>query len=604
MTDATGNDFDAERTQRFDFQVNPQPVAQQPGKPAAQPVAQEATQAFPPVTQSVPQPTQSAQPTQPVQSAAQAPAFNDLLMPAAGNAGNPGAADFQDFQEAPASVAPAGDAVALKKKRPIGLIVTLCIFVALLAAVIGGFFGARAYFSDRVAPGVSFGGVNLTGQNADQVKAVVESKIADSKVTITSTDGKTATASLKDLGVNADADATVNALIDAKPGTDFKADFTRLNPWAKQDVPLTVTTDKQALADYLTSQLVDESQRAVAASVQYNDQSKTYAVVDGREGQTPDPKPVEEAIAVIANEPGTTQRASVDYLSVSMPITAQTAQQAADAANQRLNAKYVINNSQKKSFTVPVEEIAKWIGFESDPEAGTITLTYDDNAVTSYLASVLPDALKQEMVKESIVTNKAGKKMTVLREGKDGVTVTGTDDAASQVAAALKEGTDVTASAKVDVAKFETESRVVDYDSPNGDPHVVINLSEQKVYAYKGTTLVKTFNASTGLNTPGRKTDTGTFFAQSKYDLKTMKACVEGECYETPNVPWTTFYNGGEGLHGAPWNSAGIASGTPKSHGCTNMNVADAKWIYDFLPIGGMVQVVGTTPDTAVRQGS
>ena len=64
---------------------------------------------------------------------------------------------------------------------------------------------------------------------------------------------------------------------------------------------------------------------------------------------------------------------------------------------------------------------------------------------------------------------------------------------------------------------------------------------------------------------------------------------------------WVTYYNQGEGFHGAPWNTAGIASGTPKSHGCTNMHVEDAKWVYDFLPIGAMVQIVGTTPTSAVR---
>ncbi len=566
MTDTAGKGFDAERTQRFDFQVNAQP----PVEPTAHGA----------------------------RHAAQHAASGDGDLDVASFADFQ---DFQDFRESPSPVVAGGETTASVNKRPTGLIVALCIFAVLLVVAVGGFFGARAYFSDRVAPGVSFGGVSLTGRNAGQARTVVESKIADSKVAIVGTDGKSVTASLKDLGADADVDATVNALIGAKSGGGLVASLTRLNPWAKQDVPLTVTTDKQTLANYLTSQLVDESQRAVPASVRYDAQAKTYTVVDGREGQTPDDKPVEDAIAALAAEPGGTRRANVDYLSVSMPITAQTARQAADQANQRLNAKYVITNSQKKTFTVPVEEIAKWIGFESDPDAGTITLTYDDDAVSSYLASVLPDALKQEMVKESIVTNKAGQKMSVVREGKDGITVTGTDEAASQVAAALKDGTDVTTSAKVDVAKFETESRTVDYDSPNGDPHVVINLSEQKVYAYKGTTLVNTFNVSTGLNTPGRKTDNGTFFVQSKYDVKTMKACVDGDCYETPNVQWSTFYNGGEALHGAPWNAAGIASGTPKSHGCTNMNVADAKWIYDFLPIGAMVEVVGTTPDGAVR---
>ena len=106
---------------------------------------------------------------------------------------------------------------------------------------------------------------------------------------------------------------------------------------------------------------------------------------------------------------------------------------------------------------------------------------------------------------------------------------------------------------------------------------------------------MKTFIVSTGK--PSTPTDNGTFFVHTKYQSQTMR----GEDYVTPNVPWVTYYNQGEGFHGAPWNTAGIASGTPKSHGCTNMHVEDAKWVYDFLPIGAMVQIVGTTPTSAVR---
>ena len=570
MTDTTGNDFDAERTQRFDFQMNPQ-------TPAAQPNSQ-------------PFESQPAQPAQPVQ----APAFDDLLMPAADNSQT--SAGFREFQESPSApvTVVSDDAIALKKKRPIGLIVTLCVFVALLAAMIGGFFGARAYFGDRVAPGVSFGGMSLTGQSADQVRAVVESKIADSKVAITSTDGKSTNASLEDLGVNADVDATVNALINAKPGTDFAADFSRLNPWAKQDVPLTVTTDKQALSNYLTEQLVDESKRSVPASVSYNSESKHYDAVDGREGQTPDPKPVEQAVAAVAAEPGTTQQAKVDYLSVSMPITLDTAQKAADEGNQRLGLKLVVNNGAKKSVTVPAEEIAKWIGFNSDPDASTITVTYNDNAVKDYLSSVLPDQLKQDMVKASVVTNKAGEKMMTVREGVDGVTVTNIDDAVTQVVDGLKSGNNVTATVNTEVTKFETESRVVDYDSPNGDPYMVVNLSEQKAYGYMGSTLVKTFNISSGK--PSTPSDVGTFFVYIKYEAKTMRGGSGADAYVSPNVPYATFYNGGEAFHAAKWNPDGIAMGQPRSHGCINMNLGDAKWVYDNMPVGAMVQVVGSTP--------
>lgn len=476
------------------------------------------------------------------------------------------------------------------RNRHIGLIVTLCVFAALLAAMVGGFFGARSYFSQRVAPGVTFAGEALTGQTADQVRAAVEAKVADSKVAVTAESGAAVTASLADLGVNVDVDATVDALIGAKDGSGVQGTLDRINPWSAKDVQLTLSTDKSALAKYLTAQLVHDEQQAVPSSVSYDDGAKQYVAVAGKEGQTPDPKPVEEAIASLSSKPGTTVSASVDYLSVDMPISADTAQQAANEGNKRLASKLVVNNGAKQSFTVPSSEIAKWITFTADPEAGTITPSYDDAAVKAYLAGELPDALKQDMVKASVVTDTSGKVLMNKQQGVDGITVTSTDDAVAQVIDALHSGSDVTATAQTEVTKYETDTRVVDYTSPNGDPHMVVNLSEQKAYGYRGSTLVATFNISSGK--PSTPSDNGTFFIYVKYQSKTMR----GADYVSPNVPYATFYNGGEAFHAAKWNPDGIAMGQPRSHGCINMNYDDAKWVYDNMPEGAMVEVIGTTP--------
>ena len=48
-------------------------------------------------------------------------------------------------------------------------------------------------------------------------------------------------------------------------------------------------------------------------------------------------------------------------------------------------------------------------------------------------------------------------------------------------------------------------------------------------------------------------------------------------------MPWTSFFHRGYALHGAPWRSSFGYSG---SHGCVNLPVAVAKWVYDFAPIG------------------
>lgn len=461
-------------------------------------------------------------------------------------------------------------------------------FIVLMAAA---FFGANWYFQDRVAPGVHFGSVKVVGQTADELKTTVRQAVADSSITVTDSDGGKTDASLEDLGVTVDVDKTVAKLLNAKSDSMIA----RVNPFAKQNIALVTTSDEYTMSTYLTNQLVREDDRAVASTISYDGNAKAFTVQDGKDGKSPEPESVINAIKHAVSEPGAAQSVSVTYTDATMPISVDTAKAAADQANQRLNTPLVITNSKDKSFTLPADEIAKWIKPVADTQKGTITLSYDQNAIKSYLTATLPSQLDQEMVTEKTVTNSAGKVLMTLQKGVDGVNVEGADQTATDVLNALNAGSESTITAQVKVTDYTVESRKVDYESPNGDPHMVINLSEQMAYAYKGSTLVKSFTVSTGK--PTTPTDNGTFLVHTKYQVQTMR----GEDYVTPNVPWVTYYNQGEGFHGAPWNSEGIASGTPKSHGCTNMYVDDAKWVYDFLPIGAMVQVVGSTPDNAVR---
>ncbi|MBT1177267.1 L,D-transpeptidase [Bifidobacterium callimiconis] len=481
--------------------------------------------------------------------------------------------------------------IAVKKKKPVALIVVLSILAALVVLFAGYVFGGQHYFSDKAAPGVSIGGVSVMGQNASELKTTVNNAVKNSSVKVITASGATTTASLSDLGVTVDVDKTVDNLLAATKSNALST----VNPFSKSSVGLVTTTDKLAMSTYLSDKLIGDDSRVVNANVEYNADANKFVATQSRDGESPTIDGVVKAVNALASEPGTTKAVTISTETVAAPISDETAATAAADANKRIDSDIVITNGGSKSFTIPSSEIAKWIKTTGDPTKGTIELTYDENAIKSYLASTLPDKLKQDAVTEENVVNSKGTVITTSVKGVDGIEVTGTDGTAAQVLTALQNGTGSDIKAEVKTTQHETKSRQVNYDVENGDPHMVINLSEQKAYAYNGTTLVKTFNVSTGkTSTP---TDTGTFFATLKYQTQTMV----GEDYVTPNVQWVTYYNGGEGFHAAPWNVAGIASGTPKSHGCTNMNPDDAKWVYDFLPIGGMVEVVGSTPSSAVR---
>lgn len=63
--------------------------------------------------------------------------------------------------------------------------------------------------------------------------------------------------------------------------------------------------------------------------------------------------------------------------------------------------------------------------------------------------------------------------------------------------------------------------------------------------------------------------------------------------YET-EVDWAVrISNGGEFLHAAPW-AAGDLGKRNVSHGCINMTEADAKWVFDLLKKGDIVEITNS----------
>ncbi len=109
-----------------------------------------------------------------------------------------------------------------------------------------------------------------------------------------------------------------------------------------------------------------------------------------------------------------------------------------------------------------------------------------------------------------------------------------------------------------------------------------VDLSEQKVTAYEGNTPVRSFIVSTG--TSIHPTLTGQF----RIYIKLAATDMAGPGYYLPDVPWTMYYYRGYALHGTYWHNN---FGTPMSHGCINMTIAEAEWIYNFASVGTLVNV-------------
>jgi len=142
----------------------------------------------------------------------------------------------------------------------------------------------------------------------------------------------------------------------------------------------------------------------------------------------------------------------------------------------------------------------------------------------------------------------------------------------------------------------------VNYERPEGVPAEVnrwidINLYDQTLTVIEDGKLVFAALVTTG----GEPfyTQPGTFQIYKKKPLETMSGAFEADrsdYYYFEDVPWTMYFDKARAIHGAYWRTS---FGYPGSHGCVNLSIGDARWVYDWAQEGDYVYVwdpSGQTP--------
>jgi hypothetical protein len=109
---------------------------------------------------------------------------------------------------------------------------------------------------------------------------------------------------------------------------------------------------------------------------------------------------------------------------------------------------------------------------------------------------------------------------------------------------------------------------------------VAVDLYEQVLFAYEDDQMVFATMISSGLPRQGWGTNKGLFRIWSRLRSDTMTGGFgRPDYYNLPDVPWVMYFDGSIALHGAYWHDG---FGYRHSHGCVNMSVTDAHWLYDW----------------------
>jgi lipoprotein-anchoring transpeptidase ErfK/SrfK len=124
---------------------------------------------------------------------------------------------------------------------------------------------------------------------------------------------------------------------------------------------------------------------------------------------------------------------------------------------------------------------------------------------------------------------------------------------------------------------------------------IEVNLDEQTLAVYQDDHLV--FATVIASGTGAWATRVGLFQIYEKKETETMSGATEADrsdYYYLQDVPWTMYFDEKRALHAAYWHDG---FGYPRSHGCINMALGDAHWLYDWANLGDLIYIYDTSAE-------
>lgn len=127
-----------------------------------------------------------------------------------------------------------------------------------------------------------------------------------------------------------------------------------------------------------------------------------------------------------------------------------------------------------------------------------------------------------------------------------------------------------------------------EWSDKNYARRIEVNLSSQTLTAYEDDLPV--FHAPVATGRDGFNTPTGSYAIYDKLTMQDMFGSMGGESWYVPSIPWVQYVVGGVALHGTWWHDQ-WGTGVRMSHGCINLNIDDAQWLYEWADVGTPVNI-------------
>lgn len=143
----------------------------------------------------------------------------------------------------------------------------------------------------------------------------------------------------------------------------------------------------------------------------------------------------------------------------------------------------------------------------------------------------------------------------------------------------------------VQVLFDEGPRTTAEHGNGSSTKHILVDRSDQMLYAYEGDELFMETAISTGLELSPTPRGNFTIFRKtpSRYMQGPLPYLANSDYYDLPGVPWNLYFTeGGAVIHGAYWHES---FGQPYSHGCVNLAPNIARQLYEWAELGTPVVV-------------
>lgn len=230
------------------------------------------------------------------------------------------------------------------------------------------------------------------------------------------------------------------------------------------------------------------------------------------------------------------------------------------------------------------DTIKDWLQITTDKVAGRSTIRIKANAIEAALNAIASEYVK-DPVNQVTVTYPDGAS-AVIAAGKNGTKLSDP--------AGLKQQADAVAKTVMDAkglqfdAPLETQTFAV--VTPAAFPKLIeVNVVTKQMYLYEKGQMVRSYPISAGA--PETPTPIGQYKIYAKFSTQDMRGNnPDGSPYFQPHVHWINYFlPGGYAVHGNYWRPTSYFGYINSSHGCVSLPDDQAKWVYDWAPLGTAV---------------